>query len=85
MEIMEENERIIKEIDNSENDTEIITIYNTIKNSEFINFYVNIESIDENISEFETLSLENKKKFLIELLDKNLLYKNYSEMNDKNS
>jgi adenine-specific DNA-methyltransferase len=61
----------------------LLELYNTIKYSEFINYFVNIENIDENISEFEKLSLENKKRFLIELLDKNLLYKNYSEMNSK--
>jgi len=100
MEIMEENERIIREIESAWNDKEIIKIYDEIKNSEFINFYVDIEKIDENLKDennseksleksddisFEKLSLENKKRFLIELLDKNLLYKNYSEIKDWNS
>jgi len=33
--------------------------------------------------EFEQLSLEEQKQFLIELLDKNQLYVNYSEIDDK--
>ena len=32
---------------------------------------------------FEQLSLEEQKQFLIELLDKNQLYVNYSEIDDK--
>lgn len=31
------------------------------------------------------MSLENQKKFLVELLDKNLLYVNFSEIEDKNN
>jgi len=85
MEIMEENERFIKEIECAKNDGELLEIYEKIKNSEFINYYVDIKNIDENINDFKDLSLENKKRFLIELLDKNLLYKNYSEIDDKNS
>jgi len=85
MEIIQENEKFIKEIECAKNDEELLEIYETIKNNEFINYYVNIESIDENINDFKDLNLENKKRFLIELLDKNLLYKNYSEINDKNS
>ena len=30
-----------------------------------------------------SLSLENKKRFLMELVDKNLLYVNYCDMDDK--
>jgi len=93
MEIMEENERIIKEIEGAWNDEEIIKIYESLKDSEFINYFVDIKKIDENLKDenkkdwisFENLSLENKKRFLIELLDKNLLYKNYSEIKDWNS
>ena len=43
------------------------------------------DTIDENINEFEKLWLDNQKIFLIELLDKNLLYKNYNEINEKNN
>lgn len=38
-----------------------------------------LESVDE---DFENLSLEEKKKVLIKLVDKNKLYVNYADMND---
>ncbi|TXK93129.1 type III restriction endonuclease subunit M, partial [Methylococcaceae bacterium HT1] len=41
------------------------------------------ETINENIHEFEALSLEEQKQFLISVLDKNQLYVNYSEIEDK--
>lgn len=93
MEIMKENEKFIKEIECAWNDKELLSIYEKIKNSEFINYFVDIEKIDENLKNednknwisFADLSMENKKRFLIELLDKNLLYKNYSEIDDENS
>ncbi|MCU9936223.1 hypothetical protein NWP96_03755 [Mycoplasmopsis cynos] len=39
-----------------------------------------LESVDE---EFEKLSLEEKKVTLIKLIDKNKLYVNFSDMEDK--
>ena len=39
--------------------------------------------IDKNIKEYEALSFENKKRFLIETLDKNLLYVPHCDMESK--
>ena len=85
MELIEENEAYIKKIKEATKTNEFIKIYKEIKNSWFINYNVNIKWIDENINEFEKLWLDNQKIFLIELLDKNLLYKNYNEINEKNN
>ena len=41
------------------------------------------KTINKNISDFEELSLNEQKQFLIEILDKNQLYVNYSELEDK--
>ena len=51
--------------------------------AEFNIVKVNPNKIDENVEEFKDLSLEDMKKFLLEILDKNHLYVNYSEINDK--
>jgi len=85
MELMKENEIFINNIKKSKKSNELIEIYKKIKKSWFINYNVDIKLIDENISEFEILNLENQKIFLIELLDKNLLLKNFSDINDKNN
>lgn len=41
------------------------------------------QDINENIKEFSELTLEDQKRFLIECLDKNLLYVPYSEINNE--
>jgi len=43
---------------------------------------VDIKAIDENAKAFADLSIEDQKKFLLECLDKNHLYVNYSEIDD---
>lgn len=81
MEIMQENERFIDKIKNAKNIKDLWEIYNQIKNSEFINYKINPENFDlKNISEED---FYNFRKFLLEIIDKTLLYKNFSEINDK--
>jgi len=80
MELKKSNQNFIDKIQESKKSEELKKIYEEIKLSGFINYNVDIKAIDENISEFEKLSLENQKKFLVELLDKNMLYVNYSEI-----
>ena len=49
----------------------------------FISYKVDPKTINANISEFESLTLDEQKRFLIELLDKNQLYVNHSEIDDE--
>ncbi len=49
----------------------------------FISSKVNPKDIDSSRSEFVELSLENQKQLLMELLDKNLLYVNYCDIDDE--
>lgn len=82
MEIAQNNEKLIQAIHNAEHSQELISLYYQLKESSFINYKIDIKTIDANISEFENLSLEDMKRFLSELIDKNALYINYSEIND---
>lgn len=83
MEIMQENEKILEIIKNAKNINDLQKIYNQIKDSEFINYKVDTWNL--NFDNLNKKDFEDFKLFLIEILDKNLLYKNYSERNDKNS
>ena len=58
-------------------------IYHRMVKSGFISCKVNPADIDAAASDFETLSLDDQKRFLMELLDKNLLYVNYCDMDDE--
>jgi adenine-specific DNA-methyltransferase len=48
----------------------------------FISYKVLPENINKEIKDFEALSFEEQQRFLVEILDKNLLYVNKSEIND---
>ncbi|MCM8809607.1 MAG: hypothetical protein NC934_05500 [Candidatus Omnitrophica bacterium] len=54
-----------------------------MKGKAFLSYKVDIRTIDEHAKDFDELSLEDQKRFLYECLDKNHLYVNYSEIEDK--
>ena len=58
-------------------------IWIEMKQTGFISFYINPKDIDDSVSEFSALSLENQKRMLMELLDKNQLYVNYCDIDDE--
>lgn len=82
-ELTELNHSFITQIKSAETTKELKSIWSSIKKEGFISYKVAPSEIDKNISEFEELTLTDQKKFLIEVLDKNHLYVNYSEIDDK--
>ena len=83
-ELMEQNSGLIREIQ-AATEADIMDVFNKISNSPFVlNYKVNSESLKaiQNIDTFKTLSLEDKKKVLCEVLDKNLLYVNFADIQD---
>lgn len=85
-ELLQENEKLIKEILES-NESNIMDIYNKITTSPFsLNYKLDVEILRsiKNYELFSNLSITDKKKALISFLDKNLLYVNYSDIDDIN-
>ena len=76
------NQKFVDEIE-SASKSNIMDIYERIIRSPFISYKVNHEDIDSAVEDFVALSLENQKEFLLELLDKNLLYVNYCDIDDE--
>ena len=70
-------------IEEAKSTEELESIWGQMQKTGFISYRINPKTINENISDFEELSLDEQKRFLIELLDKNQLYVNYSEIDDK--
>jgi adenine-specific DNA-methyltransferase len=81
--LMEWNEAYISKIKKAKTSKELIAIWEEMQSKSFISYKVDMKAINENIVEFKDLSLEDQKRFLIEVLDKNQLYVNYSEIDDK--
>lgn len=82
-ELKDLNQTYIKQIQNAGSDPQLIELYNKISKSKFINSKVKPRNIESNVSDFESLSTESKRKLLIQLLDLNMLYVNYSDIDDE--
>ena len=54
-----------------------------MKKIAFLSYQLEPKNIDNSKADFGELSFENQQKFLISLLDKNLLYIPYCDMEDK--
>lgn len=81
-ELMKWNEVFINKINTATTSEELVEIWNDMKEKSFLSYRVKVNEIDKNINEFEQLPLKLKKEFLIEILDKNHLYVNLSEIDD---
>lgn len=82
-ELMEYNEAYIDRIKKAKTTKELLAFWEEMQEKAFISYKIDPKTINANISEFESLSLDEQKRFLIETLDKNQLYVNYSEIDDE--
>lgn len=81
-ELMQSNQNYITQIQKAKTTNELLKIWDEMQATAFISYKVLPQNINNEIKEFEALSFEEQQRFLIEILDKNLLYVNKSEMND---
>lgn len=81
-ELLENASTLIKKIQAASEET-ISEIKNEIYADERIIPYITKEELEKADEEFASLELEEKKKALISLVDKNKLYVNYSDMDDE--
>lgn len=72
-------------IRDAQNTDMLLEIWTELKIKSFVNHKLNPKSIDNTLEEFKTLSFSDQQKILIDLIDKNALYKNFSEMDDIDS
>lgn len=77
------NQKFVEEIQVASDTSMLDDIYNRMKKSGFISYKVCPVDIEEDTSDFWTLPIDDKKKFLMEILDKNMLYVNYCDIDDE--
>lgn len=77
------NQTIVEEIEAAKDDAALSGIYDRMVKSGFISYKVNPADIDAAADDYAELLLEDKKRFLMEILDKNLLYVNYCDIDDE--
>jgi len=72
-------------IEIAENSNELISLWNELKESSNLSYKVDPKAFDKNIESFSELSFEDQQRFLIEAIDKNQLYVNYSDIDDESN
>ncbi|WP_281950196.1 DNA methyltransferase [Vibrio parahaemolyticus] len=70
-------------IEQAQTTEQLIDVWNDLKNSANLSYKVDPALFDENREAFNALEISEQKKLLIEFIDKNQLYVNYSEIDDK--
>ena len=83
LELAKWNENFAEKINQAKSAKELAKIWQEMKKKAFLSYRVDPKKIDEKAKEFSELSLTDQKRFLLECLDKNQMYINYSEIDDK--
>ena len=83
LELKKYNQTFIEQIEEAKDSETLLKIWELMKEKSFLNYNVDIKKQDEHIEEFKALELAQQKQHLCELLNKNQLYVNLSEMNDE--
>ena len=81
-ELMEKNQGYLKDLQKSESIQELVEVYSRMKENADIDFRLDLEKFEEEINNFN--SLDERRRELIRILDKNQLYYNYANIDDKN-
>ena len=79
--LKEWNEEFVQKVRNAKTSKELLAIYEEMKQQAFFRYDFEPQKFDN--TEFAKLPLEEQQKALIDILDKNHLYVNYSEIEDK--
>lgn len=77
------NQTFVEAIQSAENDEQLASVWAEMRESGFISSYVKPSDINVEAEEFNALSFEDKKRLFIAILDKNMLYVNYCDIDDE--
>jgi adenine-specific DNA-methyltransferase len=81
-ELAKNNYKYVDLINNATTGKELINVWNTLNNNQFISFKINLSEYVNETAVFKSLEIEVQKNILLSCLDKNQLYVNYSDIND---
>lgn len=82
-ELLEYNQKYISQIQEAKTKEDVLKVWNEMQEKAFLSFQFNKEIFNERLDAFKTASLETMQQYLIEILDKNQLYVNFSEIEDE--
>ncbi len=79
-ELAKANQHFVEAIEAAETHETLTSIWQEMRATGYLNYKINISTIDEFATDFAALSLDDQKRFLMECLDKNILYIPVSDM-----
>ena len=83
LELKKYNQTFIERIEAAQDTETLLQIWELMKEKSFLAYNIDIKTQEANIEQFKQLDLAQQKAVLCELLDKNQLYVNVSDMNDE--
>lgn len=81
-ELAQANEAFMQRIQASSSEADLAQVWQDMQQRAFLSYRVDVRSIDPTTRDWQALSLDDKKRLLMETLDKNMLYVPLSEMDD---
>lgn len=81
--LMKKNQSYLRDLQNAKNMDELMNVYSSMKKNGDIDFRVDLNKFEASLKAGELPSLEDRKKELIKIIDKNQLYYNYSDIDDE--
>jgi len=82
-ELAKANDEFVEKIQTATTTEALKAIWEQMKATGYLNYKIDVAIIDANAADFEALSIDNQKLFLIECLDKNLLYVPFSDIDSE--
>jgi adenine-specific DNA-methyltransferase len=82
-EMMKYNENFVEEIRNAKDTKSLLKVWEEMTEKAFFKHNFEMQEFKKSIEEFKKLDLQKQKQVLFDILDKNQLYVNYSEIEDK--
>lgn len=82
-ELSKANQNFVEQIEAATTKEKLATIWQQMQQTGFLSYKIKVKDIDDNAEAFEALSLDDQKRFLIECLDKNLLYVPLSDIDNE--
>lgn len=81
-ELSQANQVFIDQIQAAQSSEDLQAIWQAMQERAFLSYKFNPKTFDANKNEFANLAFADQQRFLVEVLDKNLLYVPYSEIDD---
>ena len=82
-ELIEHNQYFLSKIQKAKNKEVVLKIWQEMQEKVFLSYQFDKDIFNERFDAFKTASLETMQQYLVEILDKNQLYVNFSEIEDE--